>query len=65
MIKITEIKGRVQVFTLKDGNTLRIFARKSKEVAEKNISDEIKLAERMGLIMITSSKEVVDVKSIK
>lgn len=53
MFKITEIKGRQQVFTLKDGKTLRVFARKSAEVAENNISDEIKRAESMGLIMIT------------
>lgn len=59
MFKITEIKGRQQVFTLKDGKTLRVFARKSAEVAENNISDEIKRAESMGLIMITKSAKSV------
>ncbi len=52
-MKITELKGRPQVFTLKDGKTLRIFARKSAEVADSNISNEMRIAEKMGLIMMT------------
>lgn len=55
-MKITELKGKAQVFTLKDGKTLRIFAHQMKEVAESNISKEMRIAERMGLILIT--KEV-------
>ena len=55
-MKITELKGRAKVFTLKDGKTLRILARDTVEVAESNISNEMKIAEQMGLILIT--KEV-------
>lgn len=51
-MKITELKGRAQVFTLKDGKTLRIFARQTKEVAESNVSNEMRIAEQMGLILI-------------
>lgn len=52
-MKIIELKGKSQVFTLKDGKTLRIFARQSKDVAESNISNELRIAERMGLVLIT------------
>ena len=54
-MKITELKGRAQVFTLKDGKTLRIFARQSKEVADSNISKEMRIAEQMGLILMTKA----------
>lgn len=52
-MKITELKGRAQVFTRKDGKTFRIFARTTKEVAESNISNEMRIAEKMGLILMT------------
>lgn len=58
-MKITELKGRAQVFTLKDGNTFRIFARDTKEVADSNVSNEMRIAERMGLILITKAVTVV------
>ena len=54
-MKITELKGNAQVFTLKDGNTFRIFARETKEVADANVSNEMKIAETMGLILMTAS----------
>lgn len=54
-MKITELKGRAQVFTLKDGKTLRIFARQTKEVADSNISKEMRIAEQMGLILMTKT----------
>ena len=54
-MKITELKGRAQVFTLKDGKTLRILARQTKEVAESNISNEMRIAEQMGLILVTKT----------
>ena len=44
-MKITELKGRAQVFTLKDGKTLRIFARETKAIADSNISKEMRIAE--------------------
>lgn len=56
-MRITELKGKAQVFTLKDGKTLRVFARETKTIAENNISNEIKIAESMGLILL--SKESV------
>lgn len=52
MIKVTELQGRAQVFTLKDGTPLRIFSRKVKRVAENNISNEMRIAVNMGLISI-------------
>ena len=57
-MNITELKGRAQVFTLKDGKTLRIFARDTKAVADSNISKEMRIAEQMGLILMT--KEVTE-----
>lgn len=52
MVKIVELKGNSQVFTLADGTTFRIFARKSKECKSSLISGEMRLAEKMGLICI-------------
>lgn len=60
-MKITELKGRAQVFTLKDGKTLRIFARQTKEVADSNISREMRIAEQMGLILVTKTKVIEEV----
>lgn len=58
-MKIIELKGNAQVFTLKDGKTFRIFARETKDVSEGNISKEMRIAEQMGLIsMIPVEKEV-------
>jgi len=51
-MKITELKGKSHVFTLKDGNTFRIFAHETKKVADSNISNELKIAENMGLILL-------------
>lgn len=63
-MKITELKGRAQVFTLKDGKTFRIFARQAKEVADSNISNEMRIAENMGLILLTKTvNEVVPKKN--
>ena len=62
-MKITELKGKAQVFTLKDGKTLRIFARETKKVADSNISNELKIAETMGLVLLTKdSTEVPNTK---
>lgn len=54
-MNITELTGRAQVFTLKDGKTLRIFSRQTKEVAESNISNEMRIAEQMRLILMTKT----------
>lgn len=52
MVKVVELKGNSQVFTLTDGTTFRIFARKSKECKSSLISDEMKRAVKMGLIRL-------------
>ena len=57
-MKITERKGKAQVFTLKDGKTLRIFPRKTKEVADSNISNEMRIAEQMGLLLMTKTNVI-------
>ena len=54
MVKITELRGNAQVFSLKDGTTFRIFARETRSVAENKISDEMQIAENMGLIAINT-----------
>ena len=64
-MKITELKGRAQVFTMKDGKTLRIFARQTKEVAESNISNEMRIAEQMGLILVTKTPVTKEVTKNK
>lgn len=58
-MKITELKGKAQVFTLKDGKTLRIFARGTAEIEESNISYEMRIAEQMGLILMNDYKAVI------
>lgn len=58
-MKIIELKDKSQVFTLKDGKTLRIFARQTKKVADSNISDQLRIAENMGLVLMT--KDSVEV----
>lgn len=58
-MKIIELKGKSQVFTLKNGNTLRVFAHQEKKVSDSNISNELKIAESMGLVkLIKDSTEV-------
>ena len=57
-MKIIELKGKSQVFTLKDGKTLRIFARETKTIAESNISPELRIAETMGLVLLAKETEV-------
>ena len=64
-MKITELKGKAQVFTLKDGSTLRIFANQTKEIAKKSISENLKIAEEMGLILITENDVKEEVSKTK
>ena len=52
-MRITELKGKSQVFTLKDGKTLRLFAHDTKKIADSKISTELKIAESMGLVLLT------------
>lgn len=55
-MKVTELQGRAHVFNLKNGKTFRIRARESKEIAESNVSNEMRIAEKMGLILITETE---------
>jgi hypothetical protein len=61
--KIINITGRPHVFTLTDGKTLRVFARKTAETANHLVSPEIKSAEKLGLIRIVGYVAPVPEKS--
>lgn len=58
-MKVTELTGKSQVFTLKDGSTFRILARQTKQVADSKVSNEMRIAETMGLIMLTEESTEV------
>ena len=60
MTKIFDTVNRSHVFTLKDGKTLRVFAKNGADVDEKSISDEIRNAEKIGLIRIGQSNVLPD-----
>lgn len=62
-MKITELKGKSHVFTMKDKKTFRIFARETKTISDSNISKEIKLAEALGLILLTKDSVKTTKKS--
>lgn len=53
-VVVTEIRGVPNTFTLKDGSTFRLFSRQRKEVSSDKISEEMKRAEAMGYISMTS-----------
>ena len=65
MMSITELKGRAHAFTMRDGRTFRILARETKKISENNISNEMRIAENMGLIIITADKVVKVLKENK
>lgn len=52
MFKVTELQGRSQIFTLKDGTSFRILSRESKNISKDNVSNEIRIAVKMGLISL-------------
>lgn len=62
-MKIIEIKGSSHVFTLKNGKTLRILSRQTKEIEDSDFSNELKIAESMGLILLV--KDSVEVPKNK
>ena len=49
MIKVTEIGGVARVFNLNKG-TLRLLARQSKTISDGEVSEELKIAEKQGII---------------
>lgn len=55
-MKITDLKGQMHVFTLTDKSTLRVPARKSVTINDNLVSKEIKTAEEMGLVRLTSER---------
>ena len=56
---VTELQGRIQVFTMRDGNTLRILARDTVKISDSNISNEMQIAKEKGLILFTPVREEV------
>ena len=56
--------GNAHVFTLKDGSTLRIFSRETKEIKKSLVSKELEIAQDMGLISLIP-KDVVEKKRPK
>ena len=52
MIKVVERRGKAHVFSLKDKSTFRLFAHETKELESKKVSDELLLAEKMGIIAL-------------
>lgn len=60
---VTELKGKSQVFTLLGGKTLRILAHESKKIADKSISDELRIAESMGLVLLTKDSKVPSINN--
>lgn len=56
-MRVVELKGTSHVYTLKDGSTFRIFARKTADVDDNLISDEMLRAEKLRILrFIKSSK---------
>lgn len=53
MFKMVEISGRSHVFTLKDGSTFRIGARKSVPFDVSKMSADIERAIDRGLVYVT------------
>ena len=63
MIKVVELRGKAHVFTLSDGKTFRIFARQTKELSLSLVSNEMRLAESMGIIALIQEETPDEVKS--
>lgn len=53
-MKVIELKGNQQVLTQTNGETFRIEPRQSKDIDESLISNEFKIAEKMGLILLST-----------
>lgn len=61
---VIELRGTAPVFTLADGSTLRIRPRQKKEVEDRLISEEMRVAEQLKHIAIRPSAEVVEVEAV-
>ena len=58
MIKVTEIGGVARVFNLNKG-TLRLLARQSKTISDGEVSEELKIAEKQGIIYICKLLQIL------
>ena len=63
MIKVVELRGKSHVFTLSDDKTFRIFAHQTKELSLSLVSNEMRLAESMGIIALIQEETPDEVKS--
>lgn len=52
MAKVVEIAGSPHIFILKNGETFRINSRQTKPVRNDLVSDDIRNAVKMGLVMV-------------
>lgn len=56
---VTELRGNPQVFNLKDGSTLRLAPHESEvRVKDSKVSDELRLGEKMGLVLLSEEPKV-------
>lgn len=51
-VKVIELQGLPHTLTQKDGKTFRLFARETKVIDEKLISDEFLAEQKMGDILL-------------
>ena len=61
MIKVTELGGIYRVFNLKT-STLRLLARQSKTISDSEVSEELKIAEKQGLVLLQEMSELKKVE---
>ncbi len=61
-MKVIEIKGLPHTLTLKNGKTLRIFARQQLTVADNQISEEFYAEQRIGDILLLPEEKVAENK---
>lgn len=61
MIKVTEIGGVARVFNLNKG-TLRLLARQSKTISDGEVSEELKIAEKQGIIYMQAVADTTNKK---
>lgn len=61
MIKVTEIGGVARVFNLNKG-TLRLLARQSKTISDGEVSEELKIAEKHGIIYMQAVTDTINKK---
>lgn len=65
MIKVIELKGKSHVFTLSNGKTFRIFSNQRVDIQSSLVSEEMRLAESMGIIALVQEEVPDEVKPTK